>query len=114
MTAPMVDYKIHWLKMMSVPESRAVVGRHDGINGRDRPAVARPAQKGPITAPTISGASRSGTRAGPWSRWRTGREFGPFDSEADVVLCLAFAKLDRDYVEIVKDASPMASYTSWL
>ena len=37
MTAPMVDYKIHWLKMMSVPESRAVVGRHDGINGRDSP-----------------------------------------------------------------------------
>ena len=35
MTAPMVDYKIHWLKMMSVPESQAVVGRHDGINGRD-------------------------------------------------------------------------------
>ena len=35
MTAPMVDYKIHWLKMMSVPESRAVVGRHDGINGMD-------------------------------------------------------------------------------
>ena len=35
MTAPMVDYKIHWLKMMSVPESRAVVGRHDGKNGRD-------------------------------------------------------------------------------
>ena len=31
----MVDYKIHWLKIMSVPESRAVVGRHDGINGRD-------------------------------------------------------------------------------
>ena len=40
MTAPMVDYKIHWLKMMSVPESRAVVGRHDGINGRDtRPSL---------------------------------------------------------------------------
>ena len=35
MITPMVDYKIHWLKMMSVPESRAVVGRHDGINGRD-------------------------------------------------------------------------------
>ena len=35
MTAPMVDYKIHWLKMMSVPESQAVVGRHDGINGMD-------------------------------------------------------------------------------
>ena len=29
-TAPLVDYKIHWLKMMSVLESRAVVGRHDG------------------------------------------------------------------------------------
>ena len=35
MTAPVVDYKIHCLKMMSVPESRAIVGRHDGINGRD-------------------------------------------------------------------------------
>ena len=34
-TAPMVDYKIHWLKMMSVPENQAVVGRHGGINGRD-------------------------------------------------------------------------------
>ena len=32
----MVDYKIHWLKMMSVPESQAVVGRHDGTNGRDK------------------------------------------------------------------------------
>ena len=39
MTAPMVDYKIHWLKMMSVPQSRAVVGRHDGINGRDNTLV---------------------------------------------------------------------------
>ena len=35
MTASMVDYKIYWLKMMSVSESRAVVGRHDRINGRD-------------------------------------------------------------------------------
>ena len=32
MTAPVVDFKIHWLKMMSVPESRAAVGRHDAIN----------------------------------------------------------------------------------
>ena len=40
----MVDYKILWLKMMSVPESRAVVGRHDGINGRDRGAKMNPAQ----------------------------------------------------------------------
>ena len=41
MAAPVVDYKIHWLKMMSVPQSRAVVGRHDGINGRDRRIRAR-------------------------------------------------------------------------
>ena len=39
MTAPMVDYKMHWLKIMSVPESRAIVGRRDGINGRDNPCV---------------------------------------------------------------------------
>ena len=32
---PMVDFKIHWLNMMSVPESRAAVGRADEINGRD-------------------------------------------------------------------------------
>ena len=43
----------------------------------------------------------------------TGRAHGPFDSEADVALCLAFGKLDRDRVEIVTDASPMASLTSW-
>ncbi|MDE0254377.1 MAG: hypothetical protein OYG32_06245 [Rhodospirillaceae bacterium] len=43
----------------------------------------------------------------------TGREHGPFDSEADVALCLAFEKLDRDRVEVVSDASPMASLTSW-
>ena len=43
----------------------------------------------------------------------TGREHGPFDSEADVALCLAFEKLARDQVEIVTDASPMASMTSW-
>ena len=43
----------------------------------------------------------------------TGHEHGPFDSEADVALCLAFEKLDRDRVEVLCDASPMASYTSW-
>ena len=42
----MVDYKIHWLKMMSVPESRAVVGRHDEINGRDNHHAAEIASKG--------------------------------------------------------------------
>ncbi len=45
----------------------------------------------------------------------TGREHGPFDSEADVALCLAFEKLSRDEVEIVADISPMSSFTapSW-
>ena len=38
-TAPKVDYKIRWPIMMSVPESRAVVGRYDGINGRDSMAA---------------------------------------------------------------------------
>ena len=44
----------------------------------------------------------------------TGREHGPFDSEADVSLCLAFAKLARDQVEVLCDSSPMASYTAWI
>ena len=43
----------------------------------------------------------------------TGREHGPFDSEADVSLCLAFAKLSRDQVEVLSDISPMATCTSW-
>ncbi len=43
----------------------------------------------------------------------TGREHGPFDSEADVALCLAFEKLDRDRVEIVSDASPMSRFAAW-
>ena len=37
----MVDYKIQWFKIMPVPESRAVVGRHDGINGRDNLPASR-------------------------------------------------------------------------
>ncbi len=44
----------------------------------------------------------------------TGREHGPFDSEADVSLCLAFAKLDRDRVEVLCDSSPISSYAAWL
>ena len=43
----------------------------------------------------------------------TGREHGPFDSEADVSLCLVFAKLARDQVEVLSDISPMATCTSW-
>ena len=43
----------------------------------------------------------------------TGREHGPFDSEADVALCLVFEKLRRDQVEVVNDTSPMSSFTAW-
>ena len=42
----------------------------------------------------------------------TGREHGPYDSEADVALCLAFAKLARDEVEVIADISPMATLTA--
>ena len=42
----------------------------------------------------------------------TGREHGPYDSEADVALCLVFEKLARHEVEVLRDASPMSSYTA--
>ena len=63
MTAPLVDYKIHWLKMMSVPESRAVVGRHDGINGRDNANLRR--KPVPCLAHNGSTFSRVGASAKP-------------------------------------------------
>ena len=43
----------------------------------------------------------------------TGREHGPFDSEADVALCLAFEKLGRDRVEVVCDANPLSRIAGW-
>ena len=43
----------------------------------------------------------------------TGREHGPFDSEADVALCLAFEKLGRDEVEVLCDANPLARLAGW-
>ena len=42
----------------------------------------------------------------------TGRELGTLDSEADVALCLAFAKLSREQVEVISDISPMATFTA--
>ena len=42
----------------------------------------------------------------------TGREHGPYNSEADVALCLVFEKLARDEVEVLCDASLMSSYTA--
>ena len=44
----------------------------------------------------------------------TGREHGLFDDPADMALCLAFAKLSRDEVEVISDACPMTGLTSWL
>ena len=43
----------------------------------------------------------------------TGEEHGPLDSWEEVAMCLAFAKLSREEVEIIEDASPMTKYTSW-
>lgn len=43
----------------------------------------------------------------------TGVDHGTYDSMADVALCLAFAKLDRDRVEIVTDAPITARLTGW-
>ncbi len=43
----------------------------------------------------------------------TGREHGPFDSEADVALCLAFEKLDRNEVEVLVDRSPLEPMIGW-
>ncbi len=42
----------------------------------------------------------------------TGRAHGPFDSAADVALCLAFAKLSRDEVEVIADAPVTAQFTA--
>ena len=42
----------------------------------------------------------------------TGQEVGTFDSEADIALCLAFGKLDRDQVEVLNDTSPLSSITA--
>ena len=42
----------------------------------------------------------------------TGIEHGPLDSWEDVAMCLAFAKLSRDEVEVVEDISVMAKLTA--
>ena len=42
----------------------------------------------------------------------TGREHGPYDSAADVALCLMFEKLARGEVEVLCDASPMSTFTT--
>ena len=43
----------------------------------------------------------------------TGEEHGPWDSWEEVAMCLAFAKLSREEVEVVKDAPVMTTLTAW-
>ena len=69
-TAPMVDYKIHWLKMMSVPESRAVVGRHDGINGRDNLIRDRDGAYGQSFRSTVTAMGVEEVVTAPRSPWQ--------------------------------------------
>ncbi len=42
----------------------------------------------------------------------TGIEHGPLDSWEEVAMCLAFAKLSRDEVEVVEDTCVMAKLTA--
>ena len=42
----------------------------------------------------------------------TGEDHGTWDSWEEVAMCLAFARLSHDQVEIIiSDTSPMASFT---
>ena len=41
----------------------------------------------------------------------TGEDHGTWDSWEEVAMCLAFARLSHDQVEVISDQSPMASFT---
>ena len=43
----------------------------------------------------------------------TGEDHGTWDSWEEVAMCLAFAKLSRHEVEVITEASPMATITAW-
>ena len=43
----------------------------------------------------------------------TGEDLGTWDSWEEVAMCLAFAKLSREEVEVITDASPMMTITAW-
>ena len=43
----------------------------------------------------------------------TGEDHGTYDSEAEVSMCLAFAKLSRDEVEVVAGEPVLASIAAW-
>ncbi len=42
----------------------------------------------------------------------TGEDHGTFDSWDEVAMCLAFARLSLDQVEVLTDQSPMATFTA--
>ena len=41
----------------------------------------------------------------------TGEDHGTWDSWEEVAMCLAFARLSHDQVEVISDQSPMATFT---
>ena len=43
----------------------------------------------------------------------TGVEHGPLDSWEEVAMCLAFARLSREEVEVIEDTCVMATLTAW-
>ena len=43
----------------------------------------------------------------------SGLELGTFETEAEAVASLAFARLAADEVELIADVSTMAAMTSW-
>jgi len=43
----------------------------------------------------------------------TGEDHGTFDSWDEVAMCLAFARLSLDQVEVLTDQSPMATWAAW-
>ena len=43
----------------------------------------------------------------------TGEDHGTWDSWEEVAMCLAFARLSLDQVEVLVDQSPMQTLTSW-
>ena len=43
----------------------------------------------------------------------TGTDHGTYDSEADVALCLVFARLSRDQVEVISDAPAVMRIAAW-
>ena len=79
---------------------------------RGRPGASR-ARAGPTSARPTSGGCRSIRRSTPSSSSDTGDDHGTFDSWEDVALCLAFARLSLDQVEVLTDQSPVATWAAW-